>query len=94
MASDRKESDLRSIVRSSGTVTASKKGKAAVDRRTAAFALPALLVLLVGLPLTPHVLDALVWVLALVVAGVSASYALTYRAGAKAALRGSRRALP
>lgn len=83
----RKESDLRSIVRSSGTLAASRHGQKGVDHRTWAFVLPPLIVLIVGLGLPlPGILTGLIWLLAAGVGVASASYARTYRAGAKAAL--------
>ena len=89
MAKD--ESDLRAIVRSSGTIAAAKHGQSGVNARTWAFVVPALLVLIVGLGLPlPALFTPLIWLVAAGTGVASASYAKTYRDGARSVL-GSRR---
>ncbi len=95
----REESDLRSIVRSSGVIAASKHGQGGVNRRTAAFALPPILVAIAGgviggttlggLPVIGTLLGLVIGLLTILVAIGSVSLARTYRQGARSVTGGT-----
>lgn len=100
----RDDSELRSIVRSSGVIAASKHGQKGVNRRTAAFAIPPILVAILGgavggtwfghLPVLGTLLGLVVGLLTILVAVGSVSLARTFRQGARSITGSTGRGAP